>query len=346
MADPTAEPDRFDSLDGAFCLVTGGAGFIGSHLVDALRARGARVRVLDNYSTGFAHNLSHLDSDEAVEILRGDASDAATADKAVAGVDYVFHQAAMASVPRSIREPDLCHAWCTTSTVQLLRAASQANVKRLVLASTSAAYGDSPFVSKREVDPSAPLSPYAAAKLASEAYCQAFVRSFPIEAVILRYFNAAGASFDGRIGEDWTYSQSLIPLAMKAVLLKDRRLSVFGDDYDTPDGTCIRDYIHVDDLADAHVKALEYLAGDGATTAVNVGTGVGSSVYDVLNATAEVAGEQVPYDVAPRRAGDPVATFADPTFAEQTLGWTARYGLCEIVETAFAWHTSQVGDAG
>ena len=129
---------------------------------------------------------------------------------------------------------------------------------------------------------------------------------------------------------------------MKALLLGDRRLSVFGDDYDTPDGTCIRDYIHVDDLADAHVKSLAYLAGGGDTVAVNLGTGVGSSVLDVLNATASVAGEPVPYDIAPRRAGDPVSTYADPSFAEAILGWEAEYGLQEIVETAYAWHRSQV----
>ncbi len=158
----------------------------------------------------------------------------------------------------------------------------------------------------------------------------------------LRYFNAAGASFDGRIGEDWTYSVNLIPLAMKAALLGDRKLSVFGDDYDTPDGTCIRDYIHVDDLADAHVKALDYLAGGGETVEVNLGTGVGSSVLDVINTTAEISGLAVPYEIVDRRAGDPVATYADPTFAEATLGWRAQYGLDEIVRTAYEWHRSQL----
>ena len=158
----------------------------------------------------------------------------------------------------------------------------------------------------------------------------------------LRYFNAAGASFDARIGEDWTYSVNLIPLAMKAALLGDRKLSVFGDDYDTPDGTCIRDYIHVDDLADAHVKALDYLAGGGETVEVNLGTGVGSSVLDVINTTAEISGLAVPYEIVDRRAGDPVATYADPTFAEATLGWRAQHGLDEIVRTAYEWHRSQL----
>ena len=140
----------------------------------------------------------------------------------------------------------------------------------------------------------------------------------------LRYFNAAGASADGRIGEDWDFSINLIPLAMKAVLLDGHRLQVFGADYDTPDGTCIRDYIHVDDLADAHVKALDYLAAGGATGSVNVGTGVGSSVFDVIRATEAAAGRAVPHDVVARRAGDPVSTFADPTRAARAARLDAR----------------------
>jgi UDP-glucose 4-epimerase/UDP-arabinose 4-epimerase len=167
-----------------------------------------------------------------------------------------------------------------------------------------------------------------------------------IRSVSLRYFNAAGASSDNVIGEDWTYSQNLIPLAMKSLLLGEPVLKVFGDDYDTPDGTCIRDYIHVDDLAAAHVKALDHLAGGGATTAVNVGTGVGSSVFEVLDVIERVAGRPVPHEVVARREGDPVATFADPTRARELLGWTARHGLDHIVETAYRWHAAQVAQAG
>ncbi len=175
----------------------------------------------------------------------------------------------------------------------------------------------------------------------SNGFCGWYGTTHGVRAVSLRYFNAAGASFDGRIGEDWTYSINLIPLVMKAVLLGDRRLQIFGDDYDTPDGTCIRDYIHVDDLADAHVKSLAYLTAGGGTVAVNVGTGNGSSVLDVIRATEAITGRAVPYDVVDRRAGDPVSTFADPTFAESTLGWRARNGLDEIIRTAYNWHRSQ-----
>ncbi len=163
-----------------------------------------------------------------------------------------------------------------------------------------------------------------------------------LRAVSLRYFNAAGASFDGRIGENWDYSINLIPLAVKAILLDGHRLQVFGSDYDTPDGTCIRDYIHVVDLANAHVKALDYLAAGSPTVEVNLGTGVGSSVLDVIRAAEDVAGRAVPYDVVGRRPGDPVATFADPSLAHELLGWSAESALDEIVRTAFDWHARRV----
>lgn len=328
MADPTAEPGRFDSLGGAFCLVTGGAGFIGSHLVDALRARGARVRVLDNYSTGFAHNLSHLDSDDEVEILRGDASDAATADNAVAGVDFVFHQAAMASVPRSIREPDLCHAWCTTSTVQLLRAATQANVKRLVLASTSAAYGDSPFVSKREVDPSAPLSPYAAAKLASEAYCQAFVRSFPIEAVILRYFNVFGPRQDPQS----EYS-AVIPRFVSMILAGERPI-IYGD------GQQSRDFVYVQDVAKANLLAATTPGISGS--AFNVARGERTTLLDLLVTLREILGQSIEPIHEPPRVGDVRDSLADISQARKLLGFEPDVSMCQGLNQSVDYYRSIV----
>jgi UDP-glucose 4-epimerase len=163
-----------------------------------------------------------------------------------------------------------------------------------------------------------------------------------LRSVSLRYFNAAGASADSRIGEDWSESANLVPVAMKATLGRRNSLQVFGDDYPTPDGTCIRDYIHVDDLADAHVKALDYLAAGGATTALNVGTGEGSSVMQVIEATARVSGREVPHQIVARRAGDPVTVYADPTLVRETLGWEATMGLDEIIESAWAWHSTHI----
>jgi UDP-glucose 4-epimerase len=159
----------------------------------------------------------------------------------------------------------------------------------------------------------------------------------------LRYFNAAGASADGLIGEDWTSSANLVPVVMKALLGAGPPVQVFGCDYPTPDGTCIRDYIHVEDLADAHVRALDYLDADGTTAAVNVGTGVGTSVFELLAAAERVTGRQVPREHAARRAGDPVATYADPTSGRQLLDWTAQHDLGEIIETAYRWHAGTMG---
>jgi UDP-glucose 4-epimerase len=163
--------------------------------------------------------------------------------------------------------------------------------------------------------------------------------------VSLRYFNAAGASFDASIGEDWTYALNLIPVAIRALLTGDQELQVYGADYPTPDGTCVRDYIHVVDLADAHVAALDHLADGGATTSVNVGTGHGSSVFEVLAGIERVAGQPVPHRVVPRRAGDPVSTFSDTSRSADLLGWAPRYGLDEILESAYAWHLRQLEPA-
>ena len=215
-----------------------------------------------------------------------------------------------------------------------------AGVGEVVFSSSCSVYGTPAEVPVRETAAIAPESVYAESKATVERILGWYGVTHGLRAVSLRYFNAAGASFDARIGEDWTFSVNLVPLVMKAVLGAGPPVKVFGTDYPTPDGTCIRDYIHVDDLADAHLKALDHLAGGGTTTAVNVGTGVGSSVLDVIAATAEVAGRDVPHELVGRRAGDPVATFADPASGQTVLGWRARHGLTEIIETAYRWHSS------
>ena len=227
-------------------------------------------------------------------------------------------------------------------TIELLEACREYGVERFVFSSSCSVYGTPERVPVTEDAAIAPESVYAETKATVERILRWYGETGGLRSMSLRYFNAAGASADGRIGEDWDFSINLIPLAMKAVLLDGHRLKVFGADYDTPDGTCIRDYIHVDDLADAHVKALDYLAAGGATGVVNVGTGVGSSVFDVIRATEAAAGRAVPHDVVARRAGDPVSTFADPDRARELLGWTATRGLDDIVRSAYAWHASQL----
>jgi UDP-glucose-4-epimerase GalE len=185
-----------------------------------------------------------------------------------------------------------------------------------------------------------PESVYAETKAMIERVLHWYDVTRDLRSVSLRYFNAAGADPAGDFGEVWDQSLNLIPLAMKATLGKGPPLSVFGADYDTPDGTCIRDYVHVDDVADAHVRALDHLAAGCATTILNVGTGVGSSVFEVIAATERISGRPVPYDVVERREGDPVATYADPTRIADVLGWKASKGLGEIIESAWRWHST------
>jgi UDP-glucose-4-epimerase GalE len=319
-------------------LVTGGAGYIGSHTVRALRAAGRDVVVLDSLELG--HASAVIDAPLIVGDIRDD--DLVRATCVEYGVTGVVHFAAYKSVGESMESPAKYWRNNVGGTVELLEACLAAGVKRVVFSSSCSVYGTPSEVPVTETAPVHPESVYAETKAMVERILRWYGTTHGLRAVSLRYFNAAGASFDGRIGEDWTSSINLIPLAMKAALLGDRRLQVFGNDYPTPDGTCIRDYIHVEDLADAHLKALDHLAADGPTVEINLGTGVGSSVLDVIESTERITGIPVPHDIVARRPGDPVATFADPTFAEQTLGWRAEHGLDDIIRTAFRWHESVV----
>ncbi len=323
----------------ATTLVTGGAGYIGSHTVRALTSAGRHVVVLDSLELGRA------DAVIGAELVVGDIADTTLVTELCRAhqVEQVVHFAAYKSVGESMEDPQRYWRNNVSGTIDLLDACVAAGVRNMVFSSSCSVYGTPAVVPVTEAATIAPESVYAETKAMIERVLGWYEATHGLSSVSLRYFNAAGASLDGRIGEDWTQSLNLIPLAMKAVLLGDRRLQVFGDDYDTPDGTCIRDYIHVDDLADAHVSSLDYLAAGGDAVAINVGTGTGSSVLDVIEAAARVAGAAVPYDIVGRRAGDPIATFADPAMAEATLGWKAQYGLDDIVQSAYRWHRSQVG---
>jgi len=228
------------------------------------------------------------------------------------------------------------------NTVALIDAVTRAGADQFVFSSSCSVYGTPPTVPVDESAPIAPESVYAETKATVERILSWYAATDGLRSVSLRYFNAAGASFDRSIGEDWTVALNLVPLVMKSMILGEPRLTVYGTDYDTPDGTCIRDYIHVDDLAEAHVKALDVLgAGTLAdrATALNVGTGTGSSVLEVIDAAERITGRDVPYELGPRRPGDPTATFADPSRARALLGWEPRYGLDEIIRTAYAWHS-------
>ncbi len=323
-------------------LVTGGAGYIGSHTVRALRAAGRDVVVLDNLELGRA------DAVVDAPLVVGDIRDEELVEQLCRdhGVTSVVHFAAYKNVGESMREPGKYLHNNVDGTVHLLDAILRAGVDSVVFSSSCSVYGTPAVVPVDETAPIAPESVYADTKATMERILGWYDQTNELRSVSLRYFNAAGAATDGLIGEDWTYSLNLVPVAIRALLREGAPgidpLVVYGNDYPTPDGTCIRDYIHVEDLADAHVRALDHLDGGGATTAVNVGTGVGSSVIEVLDAIEAVAGRPVPHSFGPRREGDPVEVFAAPARAAEVLGWQARAGLTEVVDTAYRWHLSQL----
>jgi UDP-glucose 4-epimerase len=316
-------------------LVTGGAGYIGSHTVRLLIEQGRDVVVLDTLELGLRERIA------GVELVQGDVADHKLVDKVVRkyGVTDVIHFAAYKAVGESMEQP--LRYWNNNvgATIALVHALLAAGVNRIVFSSSAGVYGNPDTIPVTEDERLAPASVYAETKATMERFllsCDAI----GLRSVSLRYFNAAGASDDASIGENWDLSQNLVPRVMKAILGASGPLQVFGNDYPTPDGTCIRDYIHVVDLADAHIKALDYLAGGGRSLACNVGTGLGTSVLDVIALAEQVSGRKVPYDIAARRPGDPVAVFADPTLVRAVLGWKATRDLRDIITSAWNWHSS------
>ena len=316
-------------------LVTGGAGYIGSHTVRRLRADGRDVVVLDSLEYG------HPQSIPGVPLVTADIADGDAVARACKeyGVTQVVHFAAYKSVGESMEHPTRYWLNNVAGSAKLIDTLLGVGVDQVVFSSSCSVNGTPETMPVSESAPIHPESVYAETKAMVERILQWYDVTDNVRSVSLRYFNAAGASEDGQFGEVWDRSINLIPVVMKATLGYQPAFSVFGRDYPTPDGTCIRDYIHVDDLADAHVKALDYLAGGGRTVALNVGTGVGSSVLDVIRATERLTGRTVPHEMAGRRAGDPVATYADPTLIRATLGWSAQKTLDDIVATAWQWHS-------
>ena len=312
-------------------LVTGGAGYIGSHTVRLLLARGYDVAVVDDLSKGHRHNvpperlyeLNIRNGGALAELMRQMRFDA------------VVHFAAFIAVGESMREPARYFGNNVGGSMELLGAMTEAGVRRMVFSSTAAVYG-TPHASPIGEDfPIQPMSPYGESKVMVERLLRWFDEIHGLTSVCLRYFNASGADPEGQLGEEHDPETHLIPLVFRAIATGDP-ITVFGDDYDTADGTCIRDYIHVNDLAQAHILALERLLDGGPSDHFNVGTGMGHTVLEVIRAAEEVTGKKVPYVVGPRRAGDPPALVAASNRLRDTLGWAPQYAdLKTIVEHAW-----------
>ena len=321
-------------------LVVGGAGYIGSHAARLLRKEGFDVVIYDNLSTGYA-SLVH-----GFELVQGDIADSERLSGVMRRVTAVMHFAAHAYVGESVENPRKYFRNNVECGLLLLNATIDAGVGHFISSSTCAVYGLPNTVPIPENTTRQPVNPYGVSKLFFEQALESYGRAYGLRFASLRYFNAAGADEGGETGECHIPETHLIPLALQAAAGTGDKLQIFGGDYATPDGTCIRDYIHVNDLAAAHVKALHYLIAGGSSVALNLGTGRGYSVLEVVRTVEEVVGKVVPKHVGPRRPGDPPALVADPSYAQKLFQWRATRSLHEIVSTAWNWmrhRETQVG---
>jgi UDP-glucose 4-epimerase len=324
-------------------LVTGGAGYIGSHAVLALQQAGYEVVVLDNLVYG------HRDIVEdvlKVELVAGEIGDRALLDQLFAShtIAAVMHFAAYAYVGESVTEPAKYYRNNFVGTLTLLEAMVAASIKTFVFSSTCATYGVPTIVPIPEDHAQNPINPYGATKLMVERVLKDFDQAYDFKSVCFRYFNAAGADPEGCLGEDHNPETHLIPLVLLAALGKRDSISIFGTDYPTPDGTCIRDYIHVTDLAEAHVLGLKYLLNGGDSSVFNLGNGNGFSVKQVIDAARQVTGREIQAVECPRRPGDPPALVGSSDRARQILGWNPQYAdLHQILAHAWNWHQKRHG---
>ncbi len=310
--------------------MVGGAGYIGSHAARALRRAGYEAIIYDSLVNG------HRRLADGFELVEGDIADEAKLRSVLKRVDGVMHFAAHAYVGESVENPRKYFRNNVEAALGLLNATLDAGIRRFVFSSTCAVYGEPAKVPITEDNPRQPVNPYGTSKLFCEYALEAYDRAYGLRSARLRYFNAAGADDSGEIGELHNPETHLIPLALAATG-DGAELKIFGTDYPTPDGTCVRDYIHVNDLADAHVRALQHLEKGGESIALNLGTGQGDSVLEVIQAAETATGRTVRRKVGSRRAGDPPVLVADATRAQQVLGWRAARTLSDIVSSAWKW---------
>ena len=318
-------------------LVTGGAGYIGSHLVMALLEKGEDVIVFDSLELGHAETIETLKKYGNLKFVKGNLKnlDEIRGAFLVNKIDSVVHFAAYSQVAESVKNPQKYYYNNVYGTLNLLNAMLEFGVKKIVFSSTAATYGEPVYTPIDEKHPQQPINPYGNSKLMVEKIMDDYDKAYGLKSVRLRYFNVAGADSKARIGEWHEPETHLIPNVLKAK--EDKVFKMFGTDYDTKDGTCVRDYINVEDLAQAHIEALEYLKEGGETNFFNLGTTEGNSVKEVFTACEEVKGAKIPLEICPRRGGDPVILVADNKKAKEVLGWIPQHDLMDCIKSAYEW---------
>jgi UDP-glucose 4-epimerase len=316
-------------------LVTGGAGYIGSHVIKMLLERGENVVIIDNLLRGHKESIP-----KGVPFERADLLDFEGLSNSIKkySIDAVIHFAAFAYVGESVDNPQMYYSNNVVGSFNLINALKENNIDKIVFSSTCSVYGNPLTIPISESETPKPINPYAKTKFFIENILNDYDTAYGLNYAALRYFNAAGDSDDSQIGESHDPEPHLIPLVLFAALGRREKIYVYGDDYPTKDGTCIRDYIHVNDLADAHIKALEYLKNNGKSTIFNLGTGNGYSVSEIINTAREITGVHIKAEVVGRRPGDPAELVADNKKAREVLGWIPKCDLDKIIKTAWAWH--------
>ena len=320
-------------------LVTGGAGYIGSHCVLALLKQGYDVVIFDNLSTGHLKTVNTLKKYGKVEFYQGDLLHSSYLDTVLkqSKVDAVIHFAAFSQVGESVKNPQKYYINNVCGTINLLKAMLENNVKKIVFSSTAATYGEPKYTPIDEKHPQNPINPYGQTKLIIKKIMDDYDKAYGLRSVRLRYFNVAGADSENRIGEWHEPETHLIPNILKSTFSGGKTFEMYGTDYDTKDGTCVRDYINVEDLAQAHVLALDYLNKGGKTNFFNLGTNDGNSVKEVFNLCEEITNKKIDVKVCPRREGDPATLVADNSKAKEVLNWQPKKDLKHSIQTAYLW---------
>ncbi len=326
-------------------LVTGGAGYIGSHCVLALLKEGFAVHIFDNFSTGHKETVETLKKYGTLTYSEGDLQNKTDIKKVFENnkIDAVVHFAAFSQVGESVKNPQKYYQNNVCGTLNLLEAMLENDVKKIVFSSTAATYGEPVYTPIDENHPQLPINPYGQTKLMIERIMDDYDKAYGLKSVRLRYFNVAGADSEGRVGEWHTPETHLVPNILKSSFGDGKTFEMYGDDYDTKDGTCVRDYINVEDLAQAHILALKYLNNGGETNFFNLGTQEGTTVQEVFDVCEQVIGKSIPVKKMPRREGDPAILVADNTKAKNELGWESKNSFEHSVKTAYEWEIKLKG---